>query len=53
MTSVRGAAAEARQRGSEQIEMGDLARIFEAALCCGLPTAAPTRPKVSLDTLET
>lgn len=32
MTLVRGAAAEALQRGNEQIEMDDLARIFERCL---------------------
>ena len=32
MTLVRGAAAEALQRGNEQIEMEDLARIFQRCL---------------------
>ena len=59
MTLVRGAAAEALQRGNEQIEMDDLARIFERCLAQQRVLAEQSNPfigdldKAALDRVQT
>jgi hypothetical protein len=58
MTLVRGAAAEAVQRGNEQIEMDDLARIFERCLAQQRVLAEQSNPfigdldKAALDRVQ-
>jgi type II secretory pathway predicted ATPase ExeA len=58
MTLVRGAAAEAVQRGNEQIEMDDLARIFERCLAQQRVLAEQSNPfigdldKTALDRVQ-
>jgi len=58
MTLVRGAAAEALQRGNEQIEMDDLAQIFERCLAQQRVLAEQSNPfigdldKAALDRVQ-